>query len=99
MKQSQQTRTWQRWVTLWGLLGLLSFCAVSASHVHANTATGSVKQECQVCLSGGLHPTLLANPQVSTAVVLTFFLLVIPQEQLRSVPSLHSGAPRSPPLS
>jgi len=99
MKQLQQRYRWQRWIALGGLLSLLFFCAASASHIHGSAATGSVKQECQICLTGGLSRTLPSTPQVSGAVILTFFLLLRPQEQPRSVYSFHPGTPRSPPLS
>src|SRR5262245_12667587 len=99
MNHLQQRYRWKRWIALGGLLSLLFFCAASASHIHGSTATGSVKQECLVCLTGGFHRTLLSNPQVSVIVVLTFFLLLIPQEQLRSVRPFPLGTPRSPPFS
>src|SRR5215210_9101530 len=99
MKQLQQRYRWQRWIALGGLLSLLFFCAISASHIHGSTATGSVKQECQLCLTAGLYRILPSNSQVSAAVILTFLLLLIPQEQPSSVHSFHPGTPRSPPLS
>lgn len=99
MKQLQQRYNWQRWIALGGLLSLLFLCAASASHIHGSTTTESLKQECQICLTGGFYRTLPSTPQVSVAVILTFFLLLRPQEQPRSVPSFHPGTPRSPPLS
>jgi len=91
--------SWQRALALASLLSLLCLSVVSASHTHGNSTTGSVKNECQLCISGGLSRSLPASLQVFVPVMLTLFPLLLRQERLYSIRSFSSGTPRSPPLS
>ena len=99
MTENRRTSAWQRIIALAGLLSLLCLSVVSASHIHSGTATGSVKNECQLCIIGGLSRSLPASTQTFATVVLTFFLLATLPERPYSTRSSRSVTPRAPPLS
>jgi hypothetical protein len=90
---------WRRIIALAGLLSFLCLSVVSASHIHSGTATGSVKNECQFCLTGGVSRSLPVSTQALATVVLTFFLLATLPERPSSTRSSRSITPRAPPLS
>jgi hypothetical protein len=90
---------WRRIIALAGLLSLLCLSVVSASHLHSGVTTGSVKNECQLCLTGGVNRTLPANTQAFATVVLTFFLLATLPKRSSSTRTARSVTPRAPPLS
>jgi hypothetical protein len=90
---------WRWIIALAGLLSVLCLSVVSASHIHSGTVTGSVKNECQICLTGGVIRFLPAKTQVLATVVLTFFLLATLLERPYSTRSSGAVTQRAPPLS
>ena len=90
---------WRRIIALAGLLSVLCLSVVSALHIHSGTATGSVKNECQFCLTGGVSRSLPVSTQALATVVLTYFLLATLLERPYSTRSSRSITPRAPPLS
>jgi hypothetical protein len=90
---------WRRFIALAGLLSFLWLSVASASHIHSGVTTGSVKNECQLCLTGGVSRSLPANTHAFATVVLTFFLLATVPERPSAMCSCRAVTPRAPPLS
>src|SRR5581483_5159601 len=81
MSRLQHPWFWRQSVVLAALLTLLCLSVATVSHFHGNAGTGSVKNECQLCLASGLSRSLPANTQPLATVVLLFFLLLTPPAQ------------------
>jgi hypothetical protein len=99
MNQSRHGLRWQRWVALLGLFSLLALSIISAAHVHGAATSGMVRQECQLCLTGGMSRVLPVTVPLFAVVVLGIFLLIAPATQPRVVACFRPHDPRSPPVS
>lgn len=97
MKPSQHRSLGRRWLAFSALLSFLLLCGLSASHIHNAPTKGGVRQECQLCVTGGVPLTLTAGVQVSAALLFTLFLSSLGETQPRAARLYSSSSPRSPP--
>jgi hypothetical protein len=98
MKQPRHSSLWRRPIALLALLSLLLLCGMSASHVHDTSTNGRIRHECQLCAAGRVNLTLTLGNLLLAALVLIFFLPVIPAVQPCLAHRHCPGDPRSPPV-
>ena len=51
-KGQVETGSWQRWMALGCIAGLLVFCVVEATHAHSDARPARNSVPCTVCISG-----------------------------------------------
>jgi len=98
MNQSRHSSAWRRWIALSGLLSLLVLSAASASHVHSAATNGTVRQECQICVTGGVSRVLPVTVPLLATLVLESFPFIAQTAQSYAACCLRPANPRSPPV-
>lgn len=97
MQQKRQTAFWQKILALLSVCALLCFSAASASHIHAETHSSLLQQECVLCVIGGQGSVLPGVAPLIAAFLLVLLRSLRPGEGL--VPAFYRSpsAPRAPP--
>lgn len=98
MRQLQRKSSWKREAALAGLLGLLVFWVTASAHIHTTPPSDGVRQECKLCVAGGVSPILAAGALVLTVPLFVFFRFVLSAAQLCPIRCQRACPPRSPPI-
>src|SRR5262249_38768720 len=97
MNQLRHRAPWPQRLALAGLLSLLILSAISAAHLHRVPTKSAVRGACQLCMAGGMSPSLFVGSPLVAAEGWSFLLLPVVAPTPRRACRQQSGAPRSPP--